>query len=180
MCCSVPPRVHSSRRRPLEGAVRSCMALGGALSWRGFCAEDTTCLKRQCHCDASGLHLCTLSLFFRRSDALCSAVGNWQPSCFAGYRHTGPPLLLLSLLFFACVPACPSRGCWGCAHWWITGIRTFKKEKKEKAIGSLNTSCSDPLCVRVWVWDESVFAAEDDLAPPQSEENQIWLSGCDS
>lgn len=100
MCSPVASRVRSSRRRPLEGALRSCMPLGGALLWRGFCAEDRTCLKRQCHCDASGLHLCTLSLFFRRSDALCSAVGNWQPSCFAGYRRTGPPFFF----FFARVP----------------------------------------------------------------------------
>lgn len=32
----------------------------------------------------------------------------------------------------------------------------------------------------VWVWDESVFAAEDDLAPLQSVQDAIWLSRCDS
>lgn len=74
-------RVRSERSRPLEGALHSCMALAGAFGGGASVAEDMTRLKRQCHCDASGLHLCTLSLLFRRSGSALLSRRGAQPCC---------------------------------------------------------------------------------------------------
>lgn len=80
----------SVRVGALSPRGRSVLAhvLGRAL-WRGFCVEGMTCLKRQCHCDASGLHLCMLSLFFRKVSALQFAVGNGSPAVLLGCHHRG-------------------------------------------------------------------------------------------
>lgn len=75
-----PSHAQSRQSCPLEGAPCSWMSLAG-LCEGGFCLEDMTCLKRQCHCDASGLHLCTLSLFFRKVTCFAVCCRERQSSC---------------------------------------------------------------------------------------------------
>lgn len=72
----------SNKLRTLSPRGRSTLmyVLGRAV-WRGFCLEDMTCLKRQRHCDASRLHLCTLSLFFRKVTCFAVCCGDIQPDC---------------------------------------------------------------------------------------------------
>lgn len=74
-------RVRSERSRPLEGAPHSCMPLAGVFGEGASVVEDMTRLKRQWHCDASGLHLCTLSLLFRRSGSALLSRREAQPCC---------------------------------------------------------------------------------------------------
>lgn len=74
-------RVRSERSRPLEGAPHSCMPLAGVFGEGASVVEDMTRLKRQWHCDASGLHLCTLSLLFRRSGSALLSRREAQSCC---------------------------------------------------------------------------------------------------
>lgn len=49
-----------------------------------------------------------------------------------------------------------------------------------EAIISVNASKISYFNLCMWVWDESVFAVEDDLTLLLSEQDEIRLSRCDS
>lgn len=105
----------------------------------------------------------TVIILQKKRRALQFAVGNDSPA-----------VCRLSLQrLFAFVPVCPYRVTEVVAPVGNqSGICAIKpiwslKYKQHFSLFSLN--------LHVWVKDESVFAAEDDLALSQSEQNEIWL-----